>query len=181
MADGLVLFCDLDLADDFEVFDDGLAFVDDLTPADDCFVLADDSGSPGAAVAAAAAGRGGGDEASARGRLIFSVGRGGASLAVLFSPLPTFNLMVIFFGGGAEDTGSGVSDVVLPLGAVVETGVGGIPVAAVAAADDGGCLGTEASSTSSVECFSARAAACSSALPMRFHSWRNADSERDAS
>ena len=63
MADGLVLFCDLDLADDFEVFDDGLALVEDLTPADDCFVLADDSSSPGAAVAAAAAaggGRGGG-------------------------------------------------------------------------------------------------------------------------
>lgn len=179
MADGLVLFCDLDLADDFEVFDDGLALVEDLTPADDCFVLADDSSSPGAAVAAAAAaggGRGGGDEASARGRLTFSVGRGGASLAVLFSPLPTFNLMVIFFGGGAEDTGSEVSDVVLPLGAVVETDVGRIPAAA-----DGGCFGAEASSTSSVECFSARAAACSSALPMRFHSWRNADSERDAS
>ena len=32
MADGLVLFCDLDLADDFEVFDDGLALVEDLTP-----------------------------------------------------------------------------------------------------------------------------------------------------
>lgn len=179
MADGLVLFCDLDLADDFEVFDDGLALVEDLTPADDCFVLADDSSSPGAAVAAAAAaggGRGGGDEASARGRLTFSVGRGGASLAVLFSPLPTFNLMVIFFGGCAEDAGSEVSDVVLPLGAVVETDVGRIPAAA-----DGGCFGAEASSTSSVECFSARAAACSSALPMRFHSWRNADSERDAS
>ena len=52
MADGLVLFCDLDLADDFEVFDDGLALVEDLTPADDCFVLADDSSSPGAAAAA---------------------------------------------------------------------------------------------------------------------------------
>ena len=38
MADGLVVFCDLDLADDFEVFDDGLALVEDLTPADDCFL-----------------------------------------------------------------------------------------------------------------------------------------------